>query len=81
MTCAAGSTQYAEQVMQTIRQRGRDPAAIHDILSQVHHQSPLLLHALLESNLEELSEFIQVGERFEPGTPWLSHLLTTHRVS
>ena len=63
--------------MQTIRQRGRDPAAIHDILSQVDHQSPSLLHALLESNLEELSEFIQVSERFGSRTSWLSRLLTT----
>lgn len=42
-----------------MRSRGRDAAAVHNVLSEAHHQSPALLHALLQDHVEELSEFIQ----------------------
>jgi len=52
--------QEVDDVMHSVRQRGRDTAAIHSILSQVAHHSPALLHQVLQENIEDLSEFIQV---------------------
>ena len=57
--CRLASSQQVEDVMQSIRQRGRDVVAVHGILSDLHHFSPPLLHALLRDNVEELSEFLQ----------------------
>ena len=54
-----GRSQQMQDVLQSIRDRGRDVVAIHNLLSQVHHDSPALLHAVLQDNLEELSEFMQ----------------------
>ena len=51
--------QQVDHVMQSIRQRGRDAIAVHTILSDLHHHSPALLHAVLRENVEALSEFVQ----------------------
>ena len=75
-------TQPVETVMQTIRQRGRDAAAIHDILSRAHQQSPALLHAVLRDHIEELAEFVQ-GQGLDVGCQkvrWSALHISKHQV-